>query len=246
MSQKNHAEETRRAVVTGSAGGVGSRLVRSLIDQGWQVTAIVRPGTDPARLRGLQGAAISELDLEDSVAVASWGRAYIGSNRSLDLLVNAAAIAVVGRVADSTPRQWHDVLSTNIIAPAVLTDSLLPGLRAARGIVVFINSGAGERAVQNHAIYAASKHALRGYANTLRIEESGSGIRVASVYPGQISTPMLKGIDDTLGVVYEPEAYIDPQTVANTVIWIADSPNDVHISNVDLRPRQEVSARFNV
>lgn len=246
MAEKDHDGVRRTAVVTGAAGGVGSHLVRSLIDQDWQVTAIVRPGTDSSRLRGLQGAQISELDLGDSEAVDSWGRDYVDANRSLGLLVNTAAIAVVGPVAESTPQQWHDVFSTNVIAPAALTDSLLPGLREAHGTVVFINSGAGERAVQNHAIYAASKHALRGYANTLRIEESGNGIRVASVYPGQISTPMLKGIDDRLGVVYEPELYINPQTVANTVIWIADAPADVHISNVDLRPRQEVSARFNV
>ncbi|MCI1664595.1 MAG: hypothetical protein LKI23_06585 [Bifidobacterium crudilactis] len=57
---------------------------------------------------------------------------------------------------------------------------------------------------------------------------------------------MLREIDTHLGVDFTPESYIDPQTVANAIIWIAQASPDVHITNVDLRPRQEVSAKFNV
>lgn len=107
-------------------------------------------------------------------------------------------------------------------------------------------TGAGERPIANHSVYVASKHALRGFAGSLRLEESANGIRVATVYPGQIATKMLRGIDERLGVEFNSEDYIQPQTVAETIIWIANAGPDVHITNIDLRPRQEVSVKFNV
>ena len=81
-------------------------------------------------------------------------------------------------------------LPVNLVAPAELTRALLPGLRAARGTVVFLNSGAGLVAHPEWSAYAASKFGLRAIADSLRAEEAGAGVRVTSVYLGRIATPM--------------------------------------------------------
>jgi NADP-dependent 3-hydroxy acid dehydrogenase YdfG len=243
----DHEARQRTAVVTGAGGGVGGRLVRSLAAQGWNVIAIVRSQAHADELDGIEGISALTLDLLDSDAIADAAHEIVERFDSrLDLLVHAAAVAAVGPAAQADVNDWNTVLGTNLVAPALLTGSLIQAVREAQGTVVFINSGAGERAVGNHAVYAASKHGLRGYADTLRLEESVYRVRVSTIYPGQIATKMLEGIDRTLGVQFVPQDYIDPQTVADAVLWVANATPDVHISNVDLRPRQEVSAKFNV
>lgn len=237
----------KTAVVTGAGGGVGGNVVRSLLQQGWKVLAVVRSYEDAAQLNALEGVEAFKLDLLHSNEILPWaGELALRESEGIDLLVHAAAAASVGRAEQTTVEDWESLLRTNVIAPALLTAGLLPVIRSVRGTVVFINSGAGERAVANHSVYAASKHALRGYADTLRLEEAGNGVRVSTIYPGQINTKMLRSIDTHLGVEFTPEAYIDPGTVANAVLWIAEASPDVHITNVDLRPREEVSAKFNV
>ena len=103
-----------------------------------------------------------------------------------------------GRRASSTPRAWSSLgpvaeldadawrsqLDVNLVAPALLTRALLPALRAARGTVVLVNSGAGQVAHPTWAAYAASKHGLKALADSLRAEEAEHGVRVTSVYPG--------------------------------------------------------------
>ncbi|KFI59807.1 SDR family oxidoreductase [Bifidobacterium cuniculi] len=238
----------RTAVVTGAAGGVGSHTVHTLASLGWRVVAVVRTSQDAGSLERIDGVEATAVDLSDTDGLSAWAETQLAPRLSdgLDLLVHAAAVASVGPAADADAATWQRVLRTNVAAPALLTGALLPQVRAARGTIVFINSGAGERAVPDHAVYAASKHALRGYANTLRLEEAGHGVRVTTIYPGQIDTKMLAGIDRTLDVPFEPDRYIRPQTVADTIAWVAGLGPDAHVTNLDLRPRQEVGAEFNV
>ncbi|KAB8301949.1 SDR family oxidoreductase [Bifidobacterium apri] len=239
--------EPKIAVVTGAAGGVGGATVRSLVSDGWRVIATVRREEQVAQLNAIRGVSAYALDLLDSDRVMQWANDLVHRETPrIDLVVHTAAIAPVGPAALGDAQTWESTLKTNVEAPALLNAGLLPAVRAAQGTIVFINSGAGERAVARHAIYASSKHALRGYANTLRLEEAQYRVRVASIYPGQIDTKMLRGIDEQLGVDFHPEQYINPQTVADTVLWIANAPDDVHFTNIDVRPRQEVSAQFNV
>ncbi|MFT8705409.1 SDR family oxidoreductase [Bifidobacterium aquikefiricola] len=237
----------KTAVVTGAGGSVGSSVVRSLVQQGWRVLAVVRAYDDAKQLNAIHDVEAFTLDLLQTDDLLSWAQELSARESSgIDLLVHVAAIAVVGKAAQATADDWDSVLKTNIIAPSLLTAGLLPSIRTVKGTVIFINSGAGERAVANHSIYAASKHALRGYADTLRLEESSNGVRVSTVYPGQINTKMLHAINARLGIEFVPQDYIDPQTVANAVIWIAQSGDDVQVTNVDLRPRQEIAAAFNM
>lgn len=242
-------QSARTALVTGAAGGVGRQTVEQLTQQGWRVFALTHSEEDAATLAQQYQVEALAVDLTHVDDLQQWVQTHIVDAyqlKQLDLLAHVAAIAAVGPAALADAAVWQRVLHTNLIAPAILTGALLPQLRAAQGTIVFVNSGAGERAVRDHAVYAASKHGLRGYANTLRLEESEHGVRVSTIYPGQIATPMLAKIDRDLGTEFEPERYIQPQTVARAIVAIAQASPDVQITNVDVRPRQEVSARFNV
>ncbi len=111
---------------------------------------------------------------------------------------------------------------------------MLPALRAANGHVVLINSGAGLRANAGWGAYAASKFALRAFADALRLEEPG--LRVTSIHPGRIDTDMQRAIVASEGGEYDADAFLTPQTVARAVRNAVETPRDAHPTEIVLRP----------
>ena len=107
-------------------------------------------------------------------------------------------------------------------------------LRAARGTVVYLNSGAGRQAAAGWSAYSASKHAARGWCDALRAEEPE--IRVTSVFPGRIATDMQRAIRVQEGLPYVPDEYLDPNTVARVVGDALETPRDASLTDVVVRP----------
>jgi NADP-dependent 3-hydroxy acid dehydrogenase YdfG len=127
-------------------------------------------------------------------------------------------------------------MDVNVIAVAELTRVLLPALRAVRGRVVLINSGAGKRVSPNWGSYGASKFALRGYAEALRVEEEPNGVRVTTIYPGRTATDMQRDVRAAEGGDYDPDAYLRPETVADAVLFALRTPPDGQLTELTLRP----------
>lgn len=154
----------------------------------------------------------------------------------LDSLLHVAGVAESGRIGDVGAGVWEHTLAVNLIAPAELTRLLLPALRAARGHVVFVNSGAGVYAPPRLGAYAASKFGLKALAETLRAEEHEHGVRVTTVYPGETDTPMQVRLHEQFGLPYRPEAHMSPASVAAAVVTALDLPRDATMSDLMLRP----------
>jgi NADP-dependent 3-hydroxy acid dehydrogenase YdfG len=100
---------------------------------------------------------------------------------------------------------------------------------------VFINSGAGISASAGLASYTASKFALRGFAESLRNDEPS--LRVTSVHPGRIATPMQEDLVAYEGGEYDPARFLRPETVAKVVADAVNAPSDADIREVIVRPR---------
>ena len=223
------------ALVTGATGGMGGEIVRDLV-RTHRVVAIGRNADALASLTGL-GAETWPVDVTDTAALAM---RTAGLDR-LDVLIHAAATGGAHSVADATEADWLAQLAVNVVAPATLTRQVLPLLRAAVGTIVFIGSGAGTRPAPGSAVYTASKHALRGLADVLRIDEEPHRVRVVTVAPGQTDTAMLRTGFARAGKVYEPERYIRPESVASVVRFVVDAPPDVQLTDLAVRPRQEIA-----
>ena len=116
-----------------------------------------------------------------------------------------------------------------------LTLAVLPALRAARGQVVFINSGAGLRASPGLASYSASKSALTSFADSLRADEPL--LRVTSIHPGRIDTAMQRALVAYEDRPYDPAEFLTPHTVAAAVAAAVATPPDGETQQVVLRPR---------
>jgi NADP-dependent 3-hydroxy acid dehydrogenase YdfG len=222
---------------------MGGQVVQALATD-HLVIAFARADDALTRLRRLPNVTAVKLDLLDFAAVERAGERILAEHPKIRVLAQIAATSSPVGLEESDLTLWQTTLGTNIVAPALLTRALLPGLRAGQATVVFVNSGAGKRALPDHIVYTSSKHALTGFANSLRLAESS--LRVTTVFPGQTDTKMLRSDHEAKGWAFEPETYIRPDSVANAIRWVVDSGPDVQITNIDVRPRHEIAPRFSV
>jgi short-subunit dehydrogenase len=222
-------------LVTGAGSGIGAVLADRLVERGDDLILLARSADRAHDLRAdVPGATVLVADLADAEAVE---RLADQLPDRLDSVVHAAGVVDLGPVAELSTAVWQEQLAVNVIAPAVLTRVALPALRAARGTVVFVNSGAGLSASPQWAAYAASKHALRALADALRGEEQERGVRVTTVYPGRTATPMQQKVHDQEGRDYVADDWIDPGTVAEAILHVLDLAEDATISDLTLLPR---------
>lgn len=219
------------ALVTGASSGIGRAIALALSS----THHVLVGGRDAARIAEtaalLESSAPFCVDLDDPDAVA----AATADIERLDVLVHSAGLIAYGTLADSTTQDWQQVLATNVVAPATLTRALLPALRAANGLVIFINSGAGLTAHAGWGVYAASKFALTALADSLRAEERGA-IRVTSLHPGRVATPMQEQLNELEGRSYHPERYLEPDSVARAVRLAVELPPTASLDALRITP----------
>lgn len=223
----------QRALVTGASRGIGAAIAAALAP-----THHVLLGGRDADLLAKRAAALPAatpwpVDLADGAGV----RAAAASIERLDLLVHSAGVAELGTVADADVTAWRHNFEMNVVAVVELTRALLPALRAAQGHVVVINSGQGIAAREGWGPYAASKFAVRAFADVLRAEEAANGLRVTSVFPGRTDTDMQRAVVATEGGSYTPEAYLRPESVAAAVLSAVTAGPDAHQTEIVIRQR---------
>lgn len=227
------ARDSRRptALVTGGSQGIGRAICTALgpthhVLVGGRSAAKVDAVV--AGLPSAQGFLVDLLD-EDAVTAAC---APIGR---LDVLVHSAGLAARGTVADTPSRVWRDLFELNVVAVATLTRVLLPALRAAGGQVVAINSGSGFVAGPGGGPYSASKFALRALTDALRAEERGR-VRVSSIHPGRVDTPMQVALKKAEGMPYLVDELLTPESVAAAVLLAVRAGPEAMVEEVTVRP----------
>ena len=219
-------------LITGAGSGIGAAMADLLHARGDDLVLLARSEQRAQELsERYDGAQTLVADLADVPSLAA-----LELPASLDSVVHAAGVVDLGPVAELSVDQWREHLDVNLLAPAELTRLSLPALRAARGTVVFVNSGAGLRASPEWSAYAASKHGLRALADALRGEELEHGVRVTTVFPGRTATPMQARVHEQEGREYDGGDWIRAETVADAVRHVLDLPRDATIPDVTVSP----------
>jgi NADP-dependent 3-hydroxy acid dehydrogenase YdfG len=221
--------------LTGAGAGIGQCMARRLAARGDELVVLARSAARAEDLEADFPVARPVVgDLADPAGLASALAGLLPER--LDSLVHVAGIVDLGTVEEQRPEVWRRTLDVNLAAPAELTRLCLPALRAARGHVVFVNSGSGLRANPQWSSYAASKHGLRALADALRGEEREHGVRVTSVYPGRTATGMQAKVHEQEGKEYDPSDWADPESVATTVLMALDLPRDAEVTDLRVNP----------
>ena len=178
----------RSVLITGCSSGIGHTAAHFLRARGWRVIASARKSEDVVRLKA-EGLEALQLDVADPASAARAVQEAETLTGGLDALVNNAGIAVPGAVEDLSRENWQRQFDVNFFGAMDLTRRTLPGMRRrGHGRIVMISSILGRVAMPWRGAYNASKFALEGATDSLRLELRGSGISVSLMNPGPIQS----------------------------------------------------------
>jgi NADP-dependent 3-hydroxy acid dehydrogenase YdfG len=236
----------KTAVVTGAGSGIGRAIAIAFGEQGATVVITGRrlPALEEtaAAISRAGGAASTHiLDLTDDNAVSGFGQVVEDAcPNGLAVLVNCAAQTAIGLVEDTSVEQFDTLLDTNMRAPFLITRRLLPALRRTPGDIVFVNSLASSTPRAGVAVYAASKAALRAFADSLRDEVNAAGVRVLSIFPGRTATPMQEALVRQEARAYRPELLLQAEDVAAMVLSAVLLPRTAELTELSIRPANKL------
>lgn len=233
------------AIVTGASSGIGRAIALELAAQGAKLGLV---GRDRARLA--ETAAIAQktsslvvsysIDLTvDSEISQLKTRIEADFGKAVDILVHCAGVYIRGKLETANIADLDLQYRANVRAPYLLTQTLLPMVLSVQGQIVFVNSSVIMRPAGNVGQFAATQHALKAIADSLREEVNAQQVRVLSVYPGRTATPRQANIYALEGKIYQGERLLQPQDVALVVVNALNMPRSAEVTDINIRPFQK-------
>lgn len=227
----------RVAVITGGSRGLGLAIAKELQARGFNLLLVGREQelnqnarrefTDKPEVRYVSG----DITVPGTAAeIAKVSREQFGR---LDLLVNNAGIFLMGAIEEFSVEDWDRIIDVNAKGAFLVTKGCVSLLKESEGQIIFINSVGGKQGLANLSGYSASKFALLGLADSLRLELKPAKIRVTSIFPHNMNSA-----GDVIGGD-DPKRWqmIETSDVARMVGEVADSPRHVQIPEIVIYPR---------
>jgi NAD(P)-dependent dehydrogenase (short-subunit alcohol dehydrogenase family) len=232
----------KTVLVTGGGSGIGLASASLLLGEGAHIAIT---GRDEKKLRRAAG----ELNAGDRLVCRASDVADLVQVRALvedvtrrlgriDILVNNAGLNIKERTfRELTPENWHLLLGANLHGAFYCMHAVLPQMRQRRdGLIININSISGRRSNPLGGLaYNAAKFGLRGLAMGLAAEEKDNGIRVSSIYPGEVNTPILDARPTPVSDERRRDM-LQPEDVAAAVLLIATLPPRASIPELVITP----------
>ena len=186
-------QKRKSILITGATSGVGLALAKRLVHEGHDVWTTGRSKDALAKLQAM-GAHVIAADLSQEEDV----NRLIEKIDIPDIVIFSAGVGTFEYAFEASSEAVRRTMAINVIAPIELTKRLLPDLmRQKAGHLIYLGSQAGKVATPKASVYAASKHAILGYTDALRMEVAAFNIHVTTINPGPIDTPFLDLADDT-------------------------------------------------
>ena len=237
------------ALVTGASAGFGAAIAEALIAKGCRVICAARRGGRLEALAARLGPNCHPLvlDVTDSHATAALCENLPEGLREIDILINNAGHDVGGRrrFEDGAIADWAAIIDTNVTGLMRVCHGVTPGMAArGRGHIINLGSISGIGAYPEGSVYAASKHAVHGFSNSLRLDFAGSGIRVTEILPGTARTEFgaarWRGDDARADSFYDGfETLLAAEDVAACVVFALEQPPHVVIAQLVVVPTSQ-------
>jgi 3-hydroxy acid dehydrogenase/malonic semialdehyde reductase len=217
------------ALVTGASRGIG-RATALRLSAAYDIIAVARSERELASLKGeieIGGGVCSTiaLDIANEKAVSA-----ALSGLHVDVLINNAGVATMKPFLELTSAEWHNMVNVNFNSLYYVTRPLLEGMvERKRGFVVTIGSLAGRNTFVGGSCYAATKHAVNGFTESLMLEVRDANVRVAVVMPGSVETSLTPSSGDQ-------SWKLTSNQIADAVWYLVTQPDSVLVSRLEIRP----------
>jgi len=240
----------RVALVTGASSGIGDATARALVQAGAKVAIAARRRERLDVLaRELNAAGNEVLVLAADLAREYENRRIVADTEKhfgrLDILVNNAGVMLLSPVDGANSDDWRQMLELNTLAPMVSSQAALPGMRSrGGGHIVNISSTAGRIANPAASGYSASKFGIVAFSESLRREVYKDNIRVSVIEPGVVATELRDHIPDAgtkqaLNTWASSMRQLQPEDVANAVLYCVTQPAHVNVNEILMRPTDQ-------
>jgi NADP-dependent 3-hydroxy acid dehydrogenase YdfG len=225
---------SKLAFVTGASKGVGRAVA---LEAANSCLDVIITGRNENELKNLENEIIKtgqkcynfSAELNNLDSIEKFVAQIQNLNRKISLLVHSAGVAKVGSVREMSIEDWELNIKTNLTAPFFITQKLLP-LIESKGHIIFINSVAGKQPFPEWSSYCASKFGLKAFADSLRSEVAADGIKVTTIFPASVDTPM----QDSLPYDWDKSKMLQAKDVAKAVIHCYSQPDNVQIKELDI------------
>lgn len=235
----------KTVLVTGASAGFGKAICENLATNGFKVVALAR------RLEKLQSLANAfpgkiyplALDVRDVEKIPALLDSLPEEFKTIDVLVNNAGLALgVDRAQNCSMANWKTMVETNITGLLAMTNAILPNMiKRNCGYIINLGSTAGNWPYSGGNVYGATKAFVEQFSRNLRCDTAGSAVKVTVIKPGlcqdtEFSYVRLNNDKEKVLSIYDKTESILPEDIANTVLWLLNTPAHLNINTMEMMP----------
>lgn len=235
-------------MITGASAGFGLAMAQLFIEKGYRVIGVARRQSRLENLKARLGELFYPLvmDMTDTSSIDQGLSSLPEDWRQVDILINNAGLALgLDKAYEADFADWQTMIMTNILGLTYLTRQLLPQMVERRsGHIINMGSTAGTYPYPGGNVYGATKAYVKQFSLELRADLAGTKVRVTNIEPGlcggtEFSNIRFKGDNGRAEKLYEGANSIQPEDIANTVLWVVEQPVHVNINRIEIMPTSQ-------
>ncbi len=240
----------KTVLITGASAGIGRACARKFAEQESKLILVAR------RIDKLKELSKSldvechliELDVRDSKAVKNAFASLSAVWNDIDLLINNAGLSRgLSEIQDGDISGWEEMIDTNIKGLLYVSRAIIPKMvEKNKGHIINIGSIAGHEVYPKGNVYCATKHAVDALTKGMRIDLSGTNVKVSTVDPGLVETEFslvrFYGDQERAEKVYKGFKALEPDDIGDAVVWVANRPDHVQIAEIIILPKDQASS----
>ncbi|MEM8806209.1 MAG: SDR family oxidoreductase [Cyanobacteria bacterium P01_G01_bin.38] len=233
--------DSRRVLVTGASTGIGKATAIAFAKAGFEVALVSRSKpklsalADELMAIGAPNVGVFPIDLAALTQIKPAIEQIVDTFGALDILVNNAGMGYTGSLSEMSLDDWQHVINLNLTSAFQCIQAVLPSMRTRQtGLIVNIASIAARQAFPDWGAYGVSKAALLALSRAVSVEEKGHGVRITTVLPGAVNTPLWD--TDTVQADFDRSGMLTPEMVANSILHTALLPAEAVIEELTLMP----------
>ncbi|MGA1409327.1 MAG: SDR family oxidoreductase [Prochlorotrichaceae cyanobacterium] len=237
----NLSSARKRALVTGATSGIGRAIALAFAQQA--SFDLILLGRSPLKMEkvlaevsalgcGVTAYSLDFLAVDQILPKLQTIEQEVGS---IDILVNCAGMGYTGSIASITLQDWQTLLTLNLTSALQCVQAVLPGMRQQKsGHIINVASIAAQQVFPDWGAYCVSKAALATLSKAIAVEERAHGIRVTTIYPGAVNTPIWD--TDTVSSTFDRSQMLTPEVVAQSILQVALLPPEAIVEELTLMP----------